>query len=546
MKLVALIAGAEVPALAQQTQSPADERISLEILTSTLKASGLEFTEAQLKMMLKGVRDNLTAIEALRKINVKPEVSPAFTFSTALPGKPRTRQTGRFLPSRIVAPKKSNDLHYSSVVELGAMLRAKRITSRELTELYIGRLKQHAATLNCVVNFTSDLAMEQATRADAEIRKGKYRGPLHGVPWGAKDLFATTVTPTTWGAENYKSQVFDYNATVVDKLDKAGAVLIAKLSMGALAMGGLWYGGMTKNPWNTEQTSSGSSAGSASATAAGLVGFALGTETLGSITTPSRICGTVGLRPTFGRVSRHGAMALCWTLDKVGPIARYAEDCALVLKAIQGSDGQDLTVIDEPLSWNPRQPLKQLRIGVVQAAFDSARGADPEVSLKALEDLRKAGAELKPVTLPTLDSSFVGLVLGAEAAAAFDDLTRDGGVDKLPGQAANDWPTQFRTNRTIPAVEYIRAQRARTLLMREMEDFMAQWDVIISPGGRLVSVTNLTGHPQLSLPCGFGANGTPRALLLTGRLFEEGKLLRVAHAYQQATKWHKERPKGFA
>lgn len=289
------------------------------------------------------------------------------------------------------------ELAYLPVTELAPLVRRKRITPTDLTRMYLDRLKRYSPELNCSITITEDLALEQAKRADGELRKGKYRGPLHGIPWGAKDLFATKGILTTWGAEPFQKQVFDYDATVVEKLEKAGAVLIAKLSMGALAMGGLWFGGMTKTPWNTEQTSSGSSAGSAAATAAGLMGFAIGTETMGSIVSPSTRCGVVGLRPTFGRVSRHGAMALAWTMDKIGPICRGVEDCALVLRAIQGTDGKDLSVVDMPLGWEPKMAVSRLRVGVLRPEFDRGREADNAVYAKALEDLSKAGMHLENV-----------------------------------------------------------------------------------------------------------------------------------------------------
>jgi Asp-tRNA(Asn)/Glu-tRNA(Gln) amidotransferase A subunit family amidase len=329
---------------------------------------------------------------------------------------------------------------------------------------------------------------------------------------------------------------------VVERLEKAGAVLVAKLSMGALAQGGLWFGGMTKTPWNLEQSSSGSSAGSAAATAAGLVGFSLGTETLGSIISPSIRCGTVGLRPTYGRVSRHGAMALSWTMDKVGPICRSVEDCALVLRAIYGPDGHDLTVQDAPLHWDPAAPLAGLRIGLLHRDFQDLKGEEKSVYDQALADLRKAGMQTEPAELPETGAGVIRLLLVAEAAAAFDDLTRSGGVRRLRGQAPGDWPNTFRAARLIPAVEYIRAQRARTLLMRKMEDLMSRWDVLVGRTGPSLTVTNLSGHPQVVVPCGF-VKGMPQGLLFTGRLYEEGTLLRVALAYEQATNWRTQHPK---
>jgi Asp-tRNA(Asn)/Glu-tRNA(Gln) amidotransferase A subunit family amidase len=389
-----------------------------------------------------------------------------------------------------------------------------------------------------VITLTEEVELDQAAKADEEIRRGHYRGPLHGIPWGAKDLYSTKGIKTTWGAEPYQDQVFNYNATVVDRLEQAGAVLLAKLSMGALAQGGLWFAGMTKNPWNTERSSSGSSAGSASSTSAGLVGFSLGTETLGSIISPSTTCGVVGLRPTYGRVSRHGAMGLSWTMDKPGPICRSVEDCPLVLETIHGPDGKDLAVVDAPFDWQPQLGLTGLRIGYLEADFERASKDSKPLYDQALADLRTAGAKLEPVKLPDFQAQPLRIILEAEAATAFDDLTRSGGVNQLKGQAPGDWPNTFRTARLIPAVEYIRAQRARTLLMHRMDQFMADWDVLVSPPfGGLLLVTNLTGHPQIVTPCGF-TNGLPHGLVFTGKLYEEGGPMRVAMTFEKATKWH--------
>ncbi|MBI3207405.1 MAG: amidase [Candidatus Solibacter usitatus] len=541
--MAALAAAPEIPA--QQNPAAQPQRISKETLTGALKTMGLEFSEEHLALMLPRVNRGLGSLEALRKIDIPLDTEPAITYSTRLPGQSWPR-TARFQPTRSVARrdwKNVEDLAFWPVTELAPLVKAKRITSAALTKMYLERLKQFSPKLNCVITLTEELALEQAARADAEIRRGRYKGPLHGIPYGVKDLFATKGIPTTWGAEPYQKQVFDYNCTVVERLEKAGGVLLAKLSMGALAMGGLWFGGMTKTPWNIEQTSSGSSAGSASATAAGCVGFSIGTETLGSIVTPSTRCGVVGLRPTYGRVSRFGAMALSWTMDKIGPICRGVEDCALVLRAIYGPDGRDGTVPDAPLGWEPRKPLANLRVGILQKDFDSVRDDDKKVYEQTLEDLRKTGATLKSVELPQVETGALLVILNAEAGAAFDDLTRDGGVNQLKDQAANAWPNSFRTSRLIPAVEYIRAQRARTLLLRKMEEFLKDWDVLVSPtsSGPILTITNLTGHPQVVVPCGF-TGGMPRGLLFTSRLCQEGDAMRVALAYEQATKWHTMRP----
>jgi Asp-tRNA(Asn)/Glu-tRNA(Gln) amidotransferase A subunit family amidase len=550
LKLITVLAAA-APAVEAQAPAPAAQtppatplqRVDKEALHQALKLIGLEFTEAQEAMMLPGINRALAGYEELRKIPVPLDTEPAIRFYPTAPKK----RPAKFAPSAVrpgKRPESLGQLAFAPATELGALIRARRISSIELTKMYLERLKKYSPKLLCLITLTDDLALSQAERADREIRRGHYRGPLHGIPYGAKDLFSAKGYPTTWGAEPYTKQVFDYDATVIERLEKAGAVLLGKMSMGALAQGGLWFGGMTKNPWNTEQTSSGSSAGSASATAAGLVGFSVGTETLGSIISPSTRCGATGLRPTYGRVSRYGAMGLSWTMDKPGPICRTVEDCALVFRAIYGSDGRDLAVVDAPFDWQPRLGLRGLKIGVVQSDFDRIQQKDTKTVLdQALADLRAAGAKLEPVKLPDFAAGPLRVILEAEAATAFDDLTRDGGVNQLKGQTANDWPNSFRTSRLIPAVEYIRAQRARTLLMRRMDDFMANWDVLVSPSfTSLLLVTNLTGHPQVVLPCGF-VNNQPQSMVFTGRLYEEGTPLRAALVYERATKWHTMHPK---
>jgi Asp-tRNA(Asn)/Glu-tRNA(Gln) amidotransferase A subunit family amidase len=411
------------------------------------------------------------------------------------------------------------------------------------------------------VTLTEELALKQAETADAEIKRGKYRGPLHGIPWGAKDLFATKGVKTTWGAEPFRDQLIDYDATVVERLRDAGAVLVAKLSMGALAQGPKWFGGVTRNPWapdDDRQGSSGSSAGPAAATAAGLVGFSIGTETLGSIVSPSSRCGVTGLRPTYGRVSRYGAMGLSWTMDKIGPICRGVEDCAAALNAIYGPDGRDITVGDAPFNWSPDTAISSIRIGYLKSEFEAAgvQSANDQqrqqmeqrrrVYREALAALEQAGAKLAPIELPKFSTQALRFILTAEAAAAFDDLTRSGGVNQLSGQEPGDWPNSFRTARFIPAVEYLRAQRARTLLMREMEKLMSQWDVFVSPapGSASLLITNLTGHPAVCVPCGF-INNLPVAIMFTGAVYDEAAPLRVALAFERATKWHTMHPPEF-
>jgi Asp-tRNA(Asn)/Glu-tRNA(Gln) amidotransferase A subunit family amidase len=429
-------------------------------------------------------------------------------------------------------PDKAEDLAFMSVTALSALIRSRQVSSVELTKLYLDRLRKYDPVLRCVVSFTAESALKQAEQADREIAAGQYRSVLHGIPWGAKDLIAYPGYRTTWGAAPFRDQILDLKATVVRRLEEAGAVLVAKLTLGALAMGDHWFGGITRNPWNPRQGSSGSSAGSACSAAAGLVGFALGSETLGSIVSPCRQCGATGLRPTFGRVSRHGCMALAWSMDKIGPIARSVEDCALILGAIHGFDGLDPSAVDRPFGWPARRDLRALRVGYVESSTPAADRAD----LRVLQDL---GVQLRPIKLPDkIPVNALRVILGTEAAAAFDDLTRQGITEGL-----NSWPRTFRQGQFVPAVEYLRANRIRSLLMQEMEAVMSQVDVYI--GGNDLLITNLTGHPTVVMPHEFRKNGmieTPTSVTFTGRLYGETELLAVAHAYQQATGHHLRRP----
>ena len=535
-------------------------RVTKEMMHEAEKLIGIELTDAQEAMALSGVNRNLDSYEAIRKIDVPLDTEPAIAFHPTRARKELYVNKTKFRFGKVEAPqfKTVEDLAFATVPQLAELIRTRRISSTELTKMYLARLKKYGTKLLCVVTLTEDLALKQAAAADAEIKRGKYRGPLHGIPWGAKDLFATKGIKTTWGAEPYRDQVIDYDSTVVERLTGAGAVLVAKLSMGALAQGGRWFAGVTRNPWQPEESqvgSSGSSAGPAAATAAGLVGFSIGTETLGSIVSPSSRCGVTGLRPTYGRVSRYGAMGLSWTMDKIGPMCRGVEDCAAALNAIYGPDGKDITVGDAPFNWNPDTNISTLRIGYLKNEFDalavppmSERRPTPveqrtAVYKTALEVLEKAGAKLTPIELPKFPVASLRFILSAEAATAFDDITRDGRVNELSGQSPNDWPNTFRTSRFIPAVEYLRAQRARTLLMREMEKLMSQWDVFVSPAPASTSLlfTNLTGHPAVVLPCGL-VNNLPVAIMFTGGVYDEVSPLRVALAFERATKWHDMHP----
>ena len=536
-------------------------RITKEMMRQAEKLIGIELTDAQEAMALGGVNRNLDAYETNRKIDIPLDTEPAIAFHPARAKKELYAPKTKFRFGKVELPqfKTVEDLAFATVPQLAELIRTRRITSTDLTKMYLARLKKYGTKLISVVTLTEDLALKQAAAADAEIKRGKYRGPLHGIPWGAKDLFATKGIKTTWGAEPYRDQMIDYDSTVVERLNDAGAVLIAKLSMGALAQGARWFAGVTRNPWQPDEAqtgSSGSSAGPAAATAAGLVGFSIGTETLGSIVSPSSRCGVTGLRPTYGRVSRHGAMGLSWTMDKIGPMCRGVEDCAAALHAIYGPDGKDITVGDAPFNWNPDTNISMLRIGYLKTEFDGPatppRNEEQRAQAEqrrqlykdALAVLEKAGAKLTPIELPKFSAGSLRFILSAEAAAAFDDITRDGRVNQLSGQSPSDWPNTFRTSRFIPAVEYLRAQRARTLLMREMEKLMSQWDVFVSPapGSSSLLVTNLTGHPAVVLPCGF-VNDLPVAIMFTGGVYDEVSPLQVALAFERATKWHGMHPK---
>jgi len=537
-------------ASAEQQQPQPTQRVTKEMLHAAEQLIGIELNDAQETMALRGVNQALAGYETLRKIEVPLDTEPATAFHPALPGKKFDWKPIKFRLTKQEIPKYSSleEVAVFTATQLAELVRTKQVSSADLTRMYLGRLKRYGPKLLCVVTLTEELALKQAAEADREIKAGKYRGPLHGIPCGVKDLFATKGIKTTWGAEPYRDQMIDYDSTVVERLRDAGAVLAAKLSMGALAQGGRWFAGVTRNPWQVDENligSSGSSAGPASATSAGLVGFSIGTETLGSIVSPSTRCGCAGLRPTYGRVSRYGAMGLSWTMDKIGPISRGVEDLAAVLSAIYGPDQRDITVGDAPFNWAPDVPLSKMRIGYLKAEFEAGDNEKQKALYKeALDAIRTAGANLEPIELPKFSTGSLRVILVAEAAAAFDDITRDGRVNQLSGQAPGDWPNTFRTSRFIPAVEYIRAQRARTLLMHEMDRLMSKWDVFVSPapGSASLLVTNLTGHPQVCVPCGF-IDGLPRSIMFTGGLYDEGSPLRVALAFERATRWHTMHPK---
>ncbi len=511
------------------------------------KMVGLSYTDSERKQLLETVNERAKHYEALRAVQLDNSVAPALYFDprSAAQRAPQVVHEDprmyRMSPAPDVQrPADLEDVAFYPVTYLAELIRTRQVTSLELTEMYINRLKRYDPFLHCVVTLTEELAYQQAKRADEEIQAGEYRGPLHGIPWGAKDLFAVRGYPTTWGAEPYRQQMIDANAAVVERLEAAGAVLVAKLTLGALAYGDICFDSMTRNPWNLEEGSSGSSAGSASAAAAGLVGFTMGTETLGSIVSPSTRCGVTGLRPTFGRISRYGAMALSWSMDKIGPICRTVEDCALVFNAVYGADGRDAVVVDMPFDWNPDLKAKDLRVGYVESAFAEASENDKKV----LDVLRGLGVDLIPIKLPDDNLEPLILILLAEGAAAFDELTRSNQDDMLTWQDKEAWPNAFRAARFIPAVEYINANRVRALVMQKMAALMSTIDVFVVPpfAENVLVLTNLTGHPSVVLPNGFNEKGAPTSITFIGNLYREADVLAVAKAYQDATDFHRQHP----
>lgn len=521
------------------------------LITDAENLMGLQFDTAEHRMMQRKLQNNLRSYEMMREYPLDNSVAPALLFLPLFPDRSEgieSEESQWFLPEDAERPANDNDIAFMSVAELSVLIKTGQISSVELTKLYLKRLKKYSDTLHCVITLTDNLALEQAEKADKELAEGIYRGPLHGIPYGVKDLLAVEGYRTTWGAKPYEEQVVEGTATVVKKLEEAGAVLIAKLSMGALAMGDLWFDGRTRNPWNPEEGSSGSSAGSASATSAGLVGFSIGTETLGSIVSPSARCGVSGLRPTYGSVSRAGVMALSWSMDKIGPICRSAQDCAIVFDVIRGEDGIDLTVTDRPFNYKGGGDIKSLRVGYIKSAFDGnyeTRLNDMDV----IRAFRRMGVRPEPVELEFegMPLQSLRIILTAEAGAAFDDLTLTNLDSLLTGQNKGDWPNIFRASRFIPAVEYIQANRHRTILMQQMGEIMKDYDVVITPcfRGNQLLVTNLTGHPCVVVPNGFNDKGAPTSICFIGRLNDEASILLAARRYQEATGWDEKRPPAF-
>ncbi|MEM6316033.1 MAG: amidase [Bacteroidota bacterium] len=514
------------------------------------KLTGLEFAKNEIDTMYRYLGRNALGYDSLRNYALDNEVFPALLFDPHPDGfvlQKNQESIAWELPEAVSLPTNREELAFYTISQLAYLLKNRQITSEELTRLYLNRIKKYDNVLLSVTTITEERAIAQAKAADREIVAGQYRGMLHGIPYGVKDLVAVEGYKTTWGAAPYKNQQIDYTASVIEKLDKAGAILIAKLTSGALARGDVWYGGQTKNPWDIQQGASGSSAGPGSATAAGLVAFSLGTETLGSIVSPSNRCGLTGLRPTYGRVSRHGVMSLAWSMDKVGPMCRSAEDCAIVLDAIHGTDGKDRTVRDATFDYPKAVNLSELRIAYLKENFDRDSSQIGKNNRKALAAFEEMGAQLIPIELPkNFPFSAFDIILRAEAGAFFDDLVRSGAVDEMVQQTYRSRANSLRQARFIPAVEYLQANRHRKVLIEEMATIFEQYDVILTPTfGRQLLITNLTGHPALALPTGLDEKNHPTSLTLLGGLYEEGLLLRIGQQFQERTSFEDQHPPNF-
>lgn len=524
---------------------------TIKLLQQTATLFNLNFTEAEADSMIGNINSQKRIYARMHQQLPKNDLPFPFAFNPAPYGfkVPTNQQKITWqIPNNVTIPKDKNDLAFYSIMQLASLIKNKKITSVELTRFFIDRLKKWGDTLESVITLTEDLALQQAKQADEEIKKGKYRGPLHGIPYGLKDLFAVKGYKTTWGTTPYKDQMIDEDSYVYLKLRDAGAVLCAKLSLGALAFNNKWFGGETKNPWNLQEGSSGSSAGSAASVVAGLLPFTIGTETLGSIVSPSTRCGATGLRPTFGTVSRSGGMVLCWSLDKIGPICRSAEDDAIVYYYIKGTDGKDAGSLDHAFNYNPKRDIKKLRFAYAENYFKRLPKEAPE--WKVLELYKSLGIDVKPVQFPdsgVYNANLVSIILNAESAAAFDELTRTDRDDLIERQDRGFWPNSFRAARFIPAVEYINANRYRYELSQKVQNFMKDYDVVITPtfAGSQLSITNLTGNPVVCMPIGFNQRGNPLSITLIGKLYDEASILEAAKAYQDQTDHHKKHPEKF-
>ncbi len=532
----------------------AQDTITTKDIQSAAKLLDLSFTQKEVDTMYDGVKENLAGYRLMHKQALKNNVPMSLWQNPVLPGMRFNEIQEKVkwnIPSNVQLPGDRNELAFYNLLQLASLVKSKKISSVALTQFFIDRIKKYGDSLQCVITITEDIAMQQAKQADDEIAKGQYRGPLHGIPYGLKDLFAVKGTKTTWGAAPYKNQMIEEDAFVYTQLQAAGAVLVAKFTLGALAMGDYWYGGRTKNPWNTKTGSSGSSAGSTSATVAGLVPFAIGTETWGSIVSPASTCGATGLRPTFGSISRSGAMTLSWSLDKVGPICRSAEDAAIVFNYIHGTDGYDMSAVNKPFNYKANTDIKKLKVAYAKNYFDKLTDTSRN-EWKVLDAYRKLGVELIPVTFPdsgVYNFNIMDIVISAECAAAFDEFTRNNIDDEMTQQGRFDWPNSFRVSRLMSAVEYINANRHRYLLMQKVNELMNTIDVLICPtrgSGNQGAITNLTGHPVVCIPTGFDNRfNLPTSITLIGKLYDEATILSAAKAYQDATQWDDMHPPMF-
>ena len=523
-------------------QEGQDRRVTLDMVVEASRLAGLDFTDEEHQMMVRGVNQNLARFESIRETSLDNSVPPPLYFNPLVPGQQVDRSSRPVRTSSVPdlqRPANLEEVAFWPVLHLGELLRTGQVTAVELTGMYLERLQRHNDTLNCVVTLTEERALALAERADREIAAGRYRGPLHGIPWGAKDIIAAKGYPTTWGAEPFRDQVIDVDATVVERLDEAGAILVAKLTTGELAFGANWFGGRTNNPWDPSQGSSGSSAGSAAASAAGLVGFAIGTDTGGSILSPATRCGVVGLRSTFGRVSRFGVMAAGFSLDKIGPMCRHAEDVAIVLRAIAGPDNKDLSVpTDIPVNWDANLDVRRLRVGYLPAAFAGERNDAARTNSSATLDLlRSLGIELREVELPSNDLNY--FIEYVERAAGFDEFARSRKDVNLRRQ---NHRAELRVSHLVPAVEYLQANRIRMLLMQETARAMADVDVVVTPWRAINPLTSSTGHPVVAVPNGFTNDNMPTSISFLGQLYREDQILGLAHVYQQAAGFHLRHP----
>ena len=530
------------------TQLHAQDSLTKADVKSGAKLIDVEFSDQEIEMMLGDLKDNMIDFKKMHSIKLNNNVGMSIAQRLTPPIEKQAKINWKY-NKKITLPVNKNDLAFYSIKELGSLLRNKSISSVELTTFFINRIKKYGDTLQCVVSLTESIAMEQARKADEDFKKGIDKGPLQGIPYGLKDLFAVKQTKTTWGAEPYKEQMIEEDAYVYTRLKEAGAVLVAKFTLGALAMGDYWFGGRTKNPWNLNYGSSGSSAGSASATVGGLIPFAIGTETHGSIISPSSTCGATGLRPTFGSVSRSGAMTLSWSLDKIGPITRTAEDAAIVFSFIHGTDGNDLSAVNRSFNLSKISGVKNLKIAYAKNHFERLDSTSSQ-EWGVIKALREQGVGISPMILPDTDIykyDMIGMVIGAEAAAAFDEFTRIGLDDQMTRQTRFDWPNYFRTSRMIPAVEYVNANRHRSIMMQKMNEAMEPWDVIITPsfGNRQLAITNLTGHPALCMPIGFNKQGLPVSITFLSNLFREEELLQLGTYFQTITDHEDKHPERF-